>query len=148
MRQGTDAGCCRRPWRPLSPCSDPARGHWTRSSLDGSGSRSTGRSPCEPREACDRFLPCSDRGHPTVNISRRDMPVRALARPTAVTARRVRPIVRSPLKTHQLVLLVQLDEVRRLARAAEIVGLTQPAASKLLRQIETTLGVKLFERHA
>lgn len=62
--------------------------------------------------------------------------------------RRVKPIVRSPLKTHQLALLVHLDEERRLARAAEVVGLTQPAASKLLRQIETTLDVKLFERHA
>lgn len=63
-------------------------------------------------------------------------------------APRAKPVIRTPLKTHQLVLLVQLDEERRLARAAETVGLTQPAASKLLRQIETALDVKLFERHA
>jgi DNA-binding transcriptional LysR family regulator len=84
-----------------------------------------------------------------VSISRRDMPIRAFTGTIpAALPRKAKPIVRSPLKTHQLVLLVQLDEERRLARAAEIVGLTQPAASKLLRQIETTLGVQLFERHA
>jgi len=65
-----------------------------------------------------------------------------------VTARRAKPIVRSHLKTHQLALLVHLDEERRLARAAAALGLTQPAASKLLRQIEMTLDVRLFERHA
>ena len=63
-------------------------------------------------------------------------------------AHKVKPVVRSHLKTHQLALLVYLDEERRLARAAAALGLTQPAASKLLRQIETTLDVKLFERHA
>jgi DNA-binding transcriptional LysR family regulator len=83
-----------------------------------------------------------------VNISRRDMPIRAFTAAMAMSARRARPVVRSPLKTHQLALLVHLDEERRLARAAEVVGLTQPAASKLLRQIETTLDVKIFERHA
>ena len=60
----------------------------------------------------------------------------------------VRPFVRPHLKTHQLAFLVHLDEERRLARAAAAAGLTQPAASKLLRQIEETLDVKLFERHA
>lgn len=60
----------------------------------------------------------------------------------------VRPVGRPHLKTHQLAFLVHLDEERRLARAAAAVGLTQPAASKLLRQIEETLDVKLFERHA
>ncbi len=83
-----------------------------------------------------------------MNISRRDMPIRAFPAAMAMSARRARPLVRSPLKTHQLALLVHLDEERRLARAAEVVGLTQPAASKLLRQIETTLDVRIFERHA
>lgn len=83
-----------------------------------------------------------------MNISRRDMPIRVLSAAIAMNARRARSVVRSPLKTHQLALLVHLDEERRLARAAEVVGLTQPAASKLLRQIETTLDVKIFERHA
>ena len=65
---------------------------------------------------------------------------------TSLTA--VRPFVRPHLKTHQLAFLVHLDEERRLAGAAAAAGLTQPAASKLLRQIEETLDVKLFERHA
>lgn len=55
---------------------------------------------------------------------------------------------RFPIKTHQLAFLVHLDDERRLARAATAAGLTQPAASKLLRQIEEILDVKLFERHA
>jgi DNA-binding transcriptional LysR family regulator len=75
-----------------------------------------------------------------------DMPIRAPA--PGMTARAVRPFGRPHLKTHQLAFLVHLDEERRLARAAAAAGLTQPAASKLLRQIEETLDVKLFERHA
>lgn len=67
---------------------------------------------------------------------------------TVATARRVKSVGRSPLKTRQLALLVHLDEERTLARAAAAAGLTQPAASKLLRQVEDALDVKLFERHA
>jgi DNA-binding transcriptional LysR family regulator len=67
---------------------------------------------------------------------------------STVTARRVKSVSRSPLKTRQLTLLVHLDEERSLARAAAATGLTQPAASKLLRQVESTLDVQLFERHA
>ncbi|HEY7888936.1 MAG TPA: LysR substrate-binding domain-containing protein [Steroidobacteraceae bacterium] len=74
------------------------------------------------------------------------MPIRASA--PGVVTRAVRPFGRPQLKTHQLAFLVHLDEERRLARAASAAGLTQPAASKLLRQIEETLDVKLFERHA
>ncbi len=67
---------------------------------------------------------------------------------TATTARRVRSVSRSHLKTRQLALLVYLDEEGTLARAAAAAGLTQPAASKLLRQVESALDVKLFERTA
>jgi DNA-binding transcriptional LysR family regulator len=56
--------------------------------------------------------------------------------------------VRLHLNTRQLTLLVHLDEDPRLSRAASATGLTQSAASKLLRQLETALDVKLFERHA
>lgn len=52
------------------------------------------------------------------------------------------------LKTRQLVLLVHLDERRSILHAADAAGMTQPAASKLLAEVESTLGVKLFERHA
>jgi DNA-binding transcriptional LysR family regulator len=52
------------------------------------------------------------------------------------------------LNTRQLTLLVHLNEDPRLSSAASAAGLTQSAASKLLRQVETSLDVKLFERHA
>jgi len=60
----------------------------------------------------------------------------------------LRTLVRSRLKTRQLLLLVHLDEQRCVLRAAESAGMTQPAASKLLRDIELAVDAKLFERHA
>lgn len=57
-------------------------------------------------------------------------------------------IIRSRLKTRQIVLLVHLDEHRSVLRAADAAGMTQPAASKLLRELEETFGVALFERQA
>jgi DNA-binding transcriptional LysR family regulator len=57
-------------------------------------------------------------------------------------------LFRSRLKTRQIALLVHLDEERSVLRAAEAAGMTQPAASKLLREFEEALQVKLFERHA
>jgi DNA-binding transcriptional LysR family regulator len=65
-----------------------------------------------------------------------------------VATRRIRPVNHFRLKTRQLTLLVRLDEERNLARAAAAAGLTQPAASKLLRQIESDFDVRLFDRHA
>jgi len=67
---------------------------------------------------------------------------------TATIARRVKSVSRSHFKTRQLALLVYLEEEGSLARAATAAGLTQSAASKLLRQVETSLDVKLFERSA
>src|SRR5262249_23492075 len=64
------------------------------------------------------------------------------------SARSPKSSLRSQLKIRQLKFLVHLDEERRLARAARAVGLSQPAASKLLRDIEFSFGVKLFERLA
>jgi len=52
------------------------------------------------------------------------------------------------IKTRQLALLAHLDRERSVLRAAEAVGMSQPAASKLLRELEEFLGVPLFERHA
>jgi len=60
----------------------------------------------------------------------------------------LRALVRSRLKTRQLSLLIHLDEQRCVLRAAESAGMTQPAASKLLRDIEAAVDAKLFERHA
>ncbi len=67
---------------------------------------------------------------------------------SATAASRIKAVSRSHLKTRQLALLVHLDQEGSLARAAAATGLTQPAASKLLRQVESALDVQLFERHA
>lgn len=48
----------------------------------------------------------------------------------------------------QIALLAHLDDKRCVLRAAEAVGMTQPAASKSLRDIENALQVQLFNRHA
>ena len=50
------------------------------------------------------------------------------------------------LKTRQLLLLIALDEQRNIHRASEELHMTQPAASKQLKELEEMLGVQLFER--
>jgi DNA-binding transcriptional LysR family regulator len=57
-------------------------------------------------------------------------------------------VMRSRLKMRQITLLAHLDEERCVMRAAEAIGMTQPAASKLLREMEDALQVQLFERRA
>ncbi|MFZ6765785.1 LysR substrate-binding domain-containing protein [Undibacterium sp. Di26W] len=54
--------------------------------------------------------------------------------------------VRTHLKTRHLVLLVELGRHGSIFHAAEAAHLTQPAASKLLTELEYALGVQLFER--
>ncbi len=54
--------------------------------------------------------------------------------------------VRAHLKTRHLVLLVELGRHGSILHAAEAANLTQPAASKLLAELEHALGVQLFER--
>jgi DNA-binding transcriptional LysR family regulator len=44
--------------------------------------------------------------------------------------------------------MAQLDDARSVVRAAEAAGMSQPAASTLLRSFEEALDVPLFERHA
>ncbi|WP_251976534.1 LysR substrate-binding domain-containing protein [Salinicola avicenniae] len=56
--------------------------------------------------------------------------------------------LRVRLKFRHLQLFVALDDQRNLHRAAERLGMSQPAASKLLGDLETLLGVTLFERHS
>ena len=56
--------------------------------------------------------------------------------------------IRSRLKTRQISLLVHLDKHRSVLKAAQAVAMTQPAASKLLREFEDALEVKLFDRHS
>lgn len=57
-------------------------------------------------------------------------------------------LIRSRLKMRQIALLAHLADEHCVMRAAEAVGMTQPAASKLLREIEEALQVQLFERRA
>jgi DNA-binding transcriptional LysR family regulator len=67
--------------------------------------------------------------------------------PTASASASAGPwFVRARLKTRHLLLLAALGDESNLHRAAEALGLTQPAASRLLRELEDTLGVPLFER--
>jgi DNA-binding transcriptional LysR family regulator len=54
--------------------------------------------------------------------------------------------VRAYLKTRHLVLLVELGRHGSIMQAAQAANLTQPAASKLLGELEHALGVTLFER--
>ena len=54
--------------------------------------------------------------------------------------------IRARLKTRQLLLLVALAEEGNLHRAAQVLNMTQPAASKLLKDLEDVLEVSLFER--
>jgi DNA-binding transcriptional LysR family regulator len=54
--------------------------------------------------------------------------------------------IRARLKTRQLLLLVALAEEGSIHRAAEVLNMTQPAASKLLKDLEDALDVALFER--
>ncbi len=54
--------------------------------------------------------------------------------------------LRARLKTRQLLLLVTLAEEGNIHRAAEVLNMTQPAASKLLKDLEDALEVSLFER--
>lgn len=54
--------------------------------------------------------------------------------------------IRARLKTRQLLLLIALEEEGNIHRAAQVLNMTQPAASKLLKDLEEMLGVDLFER--
>ena len=51
------------------------------------------------------------------------------------------------LRARHLALVVALDTHRSLRRAAAEIALTQPAVTKLLRDLEDALGARLFERH-
>ena len=50
------------------------------------------------------------------------------------------------LKARHLSFLVQIDEERSITTVATLAGVSQPAATKLLRDIEALLGLRLFER--
>ncbi len=53
---------------------------------------------------------------------------------------------RHQLKTRQMALLMAIDETRNLHQAATLTHMSQPAASKMLKDMEGLFGVALFER--
>src|SRR5690606_33187228 len=54
----------------------------------------------------------------------------------------------SRLRIRQLRLLIALDELGTVHRAAEHIAISQPGATKALHEIETTFGTPLFTRTA
>jgi DNA-binding transcriptional LysR family regulator len=50
------------------------------------------------------------------------------------------------LKLKQLRLLVRAGEQNNILRAAQLLNMAQPAATKIIRDLETALGVSLFDR--
>jgi len=54
--------------------------------------------------------------------------------------------LRHRLKLRSLALLVAMDDHSSLQRAADALGMTQPAASKMLAELEALWGVPLFQR--
>lgn len=56
------------------------------------------------------------------------------------------PTPRMMLKPNQLRLILEIAESGQLQMAAQTIGMTQPAASRMLSEIERQLGVELFSR--
>jgi len=56
--------------------------------------------------------------------------------------------IRKRLRLRHLQLMVALSETESLRRAADEMAMTQPAATKALQELEDTIGVSLFVRHA
>ncbi|WP_428312916.1 LysR family transcriptional regulator [Hydrocarboniphaga sp.] len=54
--------------------------------------------------------------------------------------------VRARVKTRQLLLLIAIDDEGNIHRAAETLNMSQPAASKLLKDLEDMVAVPLFDR--
>lgn len=58
----------------------------------------------------------------------------------------VLPALLNRLRMRQTALLLAIEETGTLGAAAKQLGMTQPAATKMLHELENTLGTKLFER--
>lgn len=56
--------------------------------------------------------------------------------------------LRARLRTRHLLLLSAIGEEGNICRAAEVLSMSQPAASRLLRELEEIIGADLFERQA
>ena len=56
------------------------------------------------------------------------------------------PLLLNRLRMRQVALLLAVDELGTLRAAANQIGMTQPAATKMLQELEDALGQTLFER--
>jgi len=56
-------------------------------------------------------------------------------------------LIRQGLKLTHLRLMAALDETRQISAAATQIAISQPAASRLLAEIEQIVGMKLYKRH-
>ncbi|MDO5289430.1 MAG: LysR family transcriptional regulator [Pseudomonadota bacterium] len=56
------------------------------------------------------------------------------------------PQLLNRLRMRQIALMLAIDEQRTLRAAAQALGMSQPAATKMLHELEATLGLPLFER--
>ncbi len=57
-------------------------------------------------------------------------------------------LIQRGLRLPQLRLMIALQETGQISGAASQMGMTQPAASRLLGELERTAGTKLYDRHA
>jgi DNA-binding transcriptional LysR family regulator len=64
----------------------------------------------------------------------------------SVDRQQTTPRLMNRLRMRQVALLLAIDEFGTLRAAAEQVGLSQPAATKMLNELELALGQRLFER--
>ena len=55
-------------------------------------------------------------------------------------------VLRSNIKLRYLQLVVALDKFRHLGRTTEFLSVSQPAVSKMLAEVESMLGLTLFDR--
>lgn len=55
-------------------------------------------------------------------------------------------LLRGGLRLNHLRMIVALDDLQRVSRAAQVMNMSQPAASRLIAEMETIMGVKLCER--
>lgn len=56
-------------------------------------------------------------------------------------------LIRRGLRFSQLRLIVALQDINQISGAAAQIAMTQPAASRLLAELEQTVGAKLYNRH-
>lgn len=64
----------------------------------------------------------------------------------SVDRQQTTPQLMNRLRMRQVALLLAIDELGTLSAAADTLGLTQPAATKMLGELEQSLGQKLFDR--